>query len=391
MVLLASVLKPVDDTRMRGKLAAALLARGGMRVHVAGRGAAGGPNPAQAAAATAPPEPILHPIFVGARPGWQRLAAQGRYWQLLRRLRPDLIIVGAPELLPLTLLWRALGRGRNFIYDIRENYALNVTTQAVYGGWQRYALAAGLRWVEGIAARRASAVLLAEKSYAHELPFLTSMAPERVLVLENKYQPAPGEILPRTARPLPTPHQPLRLLFSGTISELNGVREALALAKLLHQNRPGGAVLTVVGYCQQPPLLAWLQAQAAAHPAWLRLVGGALPVPHRQIVAEIGAAHLGLLPYRPHVSTWRCRPTKLFEYLAQGLPVVLPDNLLWTALSAPLNAGLVVDFGSPETAASNVLAALAAAPDFYPAGPPTDAVAWAPEGKKLGALLDSLV
>ncbi|QKG52142.1 hypothetical protein [Hymenobacter sp. BRD67] len=40
-----------------------------------------------------------------------------------------MVIVHAPELLPLTLLWQALRRGRQFAYDIRENYALNVGTQ----------------------------------------------------------------------------------------------------------------------------------------------------------------------------------------------------------------------------------------------------------------------
>ena len=407
MVLLASVLKPVDDTRMRGKLAETLLERAAVQVHVAGRrtmgdtvsGVAAGFDTAPAAATS---RLLLHPIFAGSRLSLGRLAAQGRYWQLLRRLRPDLVVVCAPELLPLTLLWQTLGRGRKFIYDIRENYALNVTTQAVYGGWQRRLLAAGLRWVEGLAARRASAVLLAEKSYANELPFLTKLAPERVLVLENKYQPAPTVILPRPARPLPAPHEPLRLLFSGTISALNGIYESLALAKHLHQNRPGGALLTVIGCCQQPALLAELQAQAAANPAWLRLLGGATPVPHGQIVAEIGAAHFGLLPYQKHVSTWRCRPTKLFEYLVHGLPVLLPDNPLWAALTAPLHAGLIVDFDHAEKAAQTVLAVLAEAPAsnpafaavsnaaFYPDGPATDAVLWAAEGKKLGALLDTL-
>ncbi|MFC7668746.1 hypothetical protein ACFQT0_16250 [Hymenobacter humi] len=37
VVLLASVLKPVDDTRMRGKFAETLLGRPQTQVHVAGR------------------------------------------------------------------------------------------------------------------------------------------------------------------------------------------------------------------------------------------------------------------------------------------------------------------------------------------------------------------
>ena len=113
-----------------------------------------------------------------------------------------MVIVHAPELLPLTLLWQALGRGRKFLYDIRENYALNVSTQRVYQGLTRRGLAAGLRWVEARAARRAAGVILAEASYAAELPFLSELPAGRVVVLENKYQPLPGEVLRSGGSPL---------------------------------------------------------------------------------------------------------------------------------------------------------------------------------------------
>lgn len=385
--LLASVLKPVDDTRMLGKFAQALLAWPLAEVHIAGR-ASGARQPPQVEALTG-----QHPIFWGTRLSMSRLAAQWRYWQQLRALRPHLVIVHAPELLPLTLVWQALGRGRKFAYDIRENYALNVATQQVYRGWLRRGLAAGLRWVEGLGARRAAAVLLAEASYAEELPFLATLPPGRVLVLENKHQPAPGEQLPTAARPLPGPTEPVRLLFSGTISVLNGVYEAIDLAEALHRAWPGGARLTIIGFCQQPALLAALGERLGqlqlAQPGLVTLIGGSAAVPHTHIVAEIARAHLGLLPYRPHPSTWRCRPTKLFEYLAHGLPVLIPDNLLWLSLVQAHGAGLAVDFAQPAQAAATVAAALLTA-QFYPAGVPAEDVLWAGEGKKLRHLLETL-
>lgn len=369
---------------MLGKFARTL-AEAGAPVAVAGRAGAASPRLAASIG--------QHAIFQGSRLSLGRLAAQVRYWRLLRKLRPALVVVHAPELLPLTLLWRALGRGRQFIYDVQENYALNISTQQVYHGWLKRSLAEGLRWVEGLAAHRAAAVLLAEASYADELPYLAALPPQRVLVLENKYQPAPGERLPRQARVLPTAAEPLRLLFSGTISALNGVHEALDLAEALHQVWPGGAQLTIIGFCQQPDLLrdlaqrlAWLAATA---PGLATLIGGAALVPHARVVTEMGRAHLGLLPYRPHPSTRRCQPTKLFEYLAHGLPVLVPNNPLWASTVRAHHAGLVVDFAHATPAAQAVAAALPSA-QFYPAGVPTEAVLWASEGKKLRHLLESL-
>lgn len=382
-ILLASVLKPLDDTRLHGKLARTLAAAlPTARVWVAGRAAA---------PLAAPSSFRFVSLLRGSRLSLGRLLAQVRYWQLLRRAQPALVVVAAPELLPLTLLWQQLGRGRQFIYDIQENYALNIRSQGVYPAAVRSLLASLLRRVEAAAARRAAALLLAEASYADELPFLKTLPASRVLLLENKYQPQPGEVLPRAARPLPAPTEPLRLLFSGTISELNGVREAIALARQLRAAAawPGGVQLTVIGFCQQPALLADLQRIAAAENDWLTLIGGSELVPHAAIVAEIGRSHLGLLPYRPHPSTARCRPTKLFEYLAHSLPVLVPPNPLWAGLVRQHGAGLVVDFGQPGAAEAQVSAALPTAV-FYPAGPPTGAVLWAGEGKKLGHLLQSL-
>ena len=382
VVLLASVLKPVDDTRMRSKFAVTLRERPGTTIHIAGRQAA-----PDAMVANESGGIYLHPIFSASRLSLDRLAAQGRYWRILRRIQPDLVVVHAPELLPLTLLWQWLGRGRKFIYDVRENYALNVATQRVYGGLAKQALATGLRWVEARAARRASGITLAEESYAAELPFLASLPTSRVVLLENKYQPAPAEVLPKAPIPLPSPAEPLRLLYSGTISELNGVWEAIALVQELNTQRLGGAHLTIIGFCQQPALLARLQSTASEHQAWLTLIGGAKQVPHIRIVAEISRHHFGLLPYQPHPSTERCRPTKLFEYLAHGLPVLLPANPLWMALMQRHEAGLVVDFQQPQAAAELVLKA---AGHFYSHGIP-DEVLWASEATKLWHLLDATV
>ena len=386
VVLLASVLKPVDDTRMRGKFAETLLARPGVQVHIAGRTT--GDTPAiPAAAATS--RLALHPLFRGSRLSLDRLVAQWRFWRLLRRLQPELVIVHAPELLPLTLLWQQLGQGRKFLYDIRENYALNVSTQQVYRGFTRRVLAAGLRWIEGSAARRAAGVTLAEESYADELLFLRELPASRVVVLENKYQPAPGEILPTQPRPHPTPDEPLRLLYSGTISALNGVWEAIALAQALATTWPGGAHLTIIGCCQQPELLQRLRTAVDGQPDLLTLLGGALPVPHARIVSEIRQSHLGLLAYRPHPSTARCRPTKLFEYLALGLPILIPRNWLWAKTMARHGGGMMYDLIPADAAAAHVRKALEGC-RFYPNGIP-DEVQWASEGKKLWCLLDSFI
>ena len=374
-ILLVSVLKPLDDTRMFGKFGRTLAARPDRVVHVAGRHA---PPPT-----TTPVNLRTHSLLAGTRLSWARLRAQGRYWTLLRRLQPNLVIVHAPELLPLTLLWQALKPGRRFLYDVRENYALNIRTQQVYPAWLRGLLAGAVRGLETLAARHAAHILLAERSYAEELPFAK---PERTVVLENKYQPQPDETPPTQARPLPAPGEPLRLLFSGTISKLNGVFEAIAFTQKLREQWPE-AHLTIIGFCQQPEVLAQLQQLVAADDG-ITLIGGAELVPHARIVAEIRRSHLGLLPYQQHVSSARCLPTKLFEYLANGLPILTPPGARWTDIVEELQAGMVVRFQPPFFEGRNFVERLRTT-RFYPHGVPAEAF-WAAEGTKLWTVVDSI-
>ncbi|WP_139922100.1 glycosyltransferase [Hymenobacter sp. DG01] len=377
-ILLASVLKPLDDTRMLGKFGRTLAQRPGAAVHVAGRLAPAPP--------ALPDNLHTHALLAGSRLSLARLRAQRSYWQLLRRLQPQVVVVHAPELLPLTVLWQLLGPGRRFVYDVRENYALNIRTQQVYPAWARALLAGLVRGLEALAARRAWALLLAERSYAQELPFAT---PAKTLIVENKYQPYAAEVT-STAFPrrLPTPAEPLNLLYSGTISELNGVWEAIRFTQHLRAAWPL-AHLTIIGACQQPGLLPKLQAAVAAAGGKVTLRGGAELVPHAEVVAEIRRSHLGLLPYRPHPSTARCVPTKLFEYLAHGLPMVVPPNPLWQGVVQQHGAGLVLDFQQPVYPAATELAAALVRPDYYAAGVPAEAF-WDSEAEKLHHLMDSI-
>lgn len=373
-ILLASVLKPLDDTRMLGKFGRTLAERAGTAVHVAGRWA---PAPAHL-----PANLHTHALLQGGRLSWARLAAQVRYWQLLRRLRPQVVIVHAPELLPLTVLWQLLSSGRHFVYDVRENYALNILTQAVYPAWARGLLAGLVRRLETLAASRAAGIILAERSYAEELPFA-----HRAIIIENKYQPY--EELPATPRQrLPSSSEPLEVLYSGTISELNGVWEAIRFTQWLREAWPG-ARLTIIGASQQPDLLAKLHEAVAAASGAVRLVGGAELVPHTQVVAAIRNSHLGLLPYRPHPSTARCVPTKLFEYLANGLPVAVPPNPLWTAPVEAAGAGLPFDFQAPAYPSAHDFAIQLQGTTFYPAGVVHEAL-WNSEAGKLLHLMDSI-
>ncbi|WP_161891174.1 glycosyltransferase family protein [Pontibacter russatus] len=368
-ILIASLLKPINDTRMYEKLGLSLGGLPQAQVHIAGYDA---PAPTDA-----PPNIAFHPIFQFSRLSVGRAAAQIIYYRLLLELRPHLLIVCTHELLPASYLYSR----RNpclLIYDVQENYTLNLTSQGNYPPLLRKLLAWGVGGIEKSLARHIAHFFVAERSYIQELPFLG-----RYTLLENKHKPAAGYRKPET--PVQLQHTPLRLLYSGTIARLYGIFEAIALAEKLHQLEPQ-TTLTIIGYSPDNTLYKEVLQQVQARP-YICLIGGNSLVPHQRIVQAIAECNIGLLPYRPHTSTFRCIPTKLFEYAAHALPMVVQHNPLWHDFLQGQQAGLSIDFATTDAAA---LLRQIRGGRFYEPGVPSG-VFWDSEERKLLAVAGELL
>ena len=175
-ILLASLLKPINDTRLYEKLGSSLSKVQDSSVHIAGYEA---PIPA-----TAPDNLHFHPIFKFRRLSTGRLISQRDFYSLLQHIRPQLVIVSTHELLLTTLLYKARYGGVRIVYDIQENYSLNLQAQHNYSWPLRHLMAVTIRGVEKMAASSIDHFLLAERSYADELPFLGN----RFTFIENKYK-----------------------------------------------------------------------------------------------------------------------------------------------------------------------------------------------------------
>ncbi|HEY4650831.1 MAG TPA: glycosyltransferase, partial [Pontibacter sp.] len=222
-ILLASLLKPVNDTRMYGKLGLSLSKLPQVQVHLTGFLAPLPPD--------APDNLHFHPIFSFKRLSTGRFTAQRKYWQLLKTIKPDLLIVCTHELLLASWLYCKTHRCE-LVYDVQENYSLNLTAQDSYNPVLKKLLAKGVRTIENLTAPTIAHFFLAEQSYALELPFIGS----RFTIVENKYKPT-ADYKPRLT-PVQLSGNKIRLLYSGTISRIYGIFEAIALADTWHRQNP---------------------------------------------------------------------------------------------------------------------------------------------------------
>jgi glycosyltransferase involved in cell wall biosynthesis len=324
-IVLASILKPVDDTRMFEKMAQSLAATNDWEVHVVGHPTRG----------TTPPSPVhIHPLGEFARISWARLRAPFAVFKIWLNVKPDVILVCTHELLVTAVVYKIFF-GAKLIYDVQENYFLNVRFTNAFPTGIRQLIACEVRFREWFASSFIHTYLLAEKIYKSQLPFIG----KKFVIIENKCR------LPVHYKRQAVEHG-MKLLFSGTLDESTGILQAIELSKKLHGHR-ADVTLVIIGHCALPPMRKKI-LDAVADSPFISIVGFDSRVAHSQIMEEIATATAGVIFYPPSRHNHGRVPTKLFEYAAGGLPILYDQGATWRDLIAGSAFGLAIDFEKPN-------------------------------------------
>ncbi|HTE33470.1 MAG TPA: hypothetical protein VK666_23975 [Chryseolinea sp.] len=318
-IVLASILKPANDPRMFEKIGQTLVRD--YEVHIIGYAC---PQ------ATEPLQISFHSIGPFPRISWVRFFSPWVVMLKVLKLRPSLLIICTHELLFSALLLKTL-IGCRVIYDVQENYALNIFHGNTFAPVLKTFLGSYVRLKEWLLSPLPDHYLLAEKSYAEEARFIG----KDCTVLENKLKRFSEE---GTVR-LSAADGNIHLLFSGTLAESTGVFVAIDIASALHQF-DRRIRLRVCGYAAQPKIRERLRS-VAANKSFVKLQGIDSLVPHHQIIREIQSADFGVVSYPPNVSTRDALPTKLFEYLGYKLPMLLTDHQPWVTYCQEYPAAVV--------------------------------------------------
>ncbi|MBT1709136.1 hypothetical protein KK062_12915 [Fulvivirgaceae bacterium PWU5] len=362
-IVLASVLKPVDDTRMFEKMGGSLARI--YEVHIVGYpGSAALPDHGGV---------FVHPLRPFLRISLGRILAP---WRILARvvaLRPAVFVFCTHELIFVALLARLLTSCR-LAYDVRENYYRNILYTAAFPRVLRPLVARYVRVWEHVGAGFIHHFLLAEKGYAQELSF----GHGRRTIIENKLRRPPA------VAPAPRLTPACNFLFTGTLSEITGLFTALDLLEQLHRHDPAVRG-TIIGYCALAAERQRLQTRLATMP-YVTLHGGDRLVPHPAIEREILQADVGIIAYPPNPATEHSFPTKLYEYLGYRLPILLINYAPWEAYAAQFDAA--VTFQPASFDAPRALQQLREK-TFYTASP--EDVFWEHEGQRLLTVIDALV
>ncbi len=323
-ILLASVLKPVDEPRMFERMGQSFAANG-YDVFIIGF----------------PPSSNLSVNGIHFLPhkrikriSLDRIKIRLKVLGKALSIRPDVFIISTHELIGVALLYRIF-TGKKIVYDVQENYWQNIMYTNVWPKAIKPLIALMVRLKETIIAPFFSKFLLAERCYADELSFTKNKS----AIIENKCR-VPGNFQRDPSKEL------IQLIFTGTIAESTGIFQAIDLAKKLHEVEPK-IRLNIVGHCAQPQVLDKIES-IISKINFISLHGGNDFIPHEQVMEAIATANFGIVYYPPSPHTKNKIPTKLYEYLACQLPVLLQNNLFWIDTCEPLHSAIVADFSNPE-------------------------------------------
>ncbi|MGO4957473.1 glycosyltransferase family 4 protein [Luteococcus sp. Sow4_B9] len=244
-------------------------------------------------------------------------------WRALGRVRPDVVHAHDPELIPMAMLW-ARTHGAGFIFDAHEDLVGQIEDKAYLKGPVKAAARLYARLILGLADRFADGIVVATP------------------VIREKYR-NPHTTVVRNFPWLKDFPQVEREPVSGRVVYVGG----------LTRSRESGVMLETVKAVEGASML--LAGPADAHTQALldalrpddgidyRGTVAASEVPALLATGAVGFVFLQPLPnYRESL------PTKLFEYMAAGIPFIASDFPYWRGLFEKYDAGVFVDTTTPE-------------------------------------------
>ena len=275
---------------------------------------------------------------------YRRVMLWPRLFRVACALEADLYHFHGPELIPVAYLLKRV-TGACIVYDMHEDFRAGRGLEG-----------RGLRTLERWCFRWVDHVVVSDAAYTDVVGPSRASA---TLVANYVQPPTPPVEYERAIPP------PFRLVCTGTLSEERGLLDLLDLAQAFRQEGCDWR-LDMAGVCYRETDRRRAERRfrrrrlddVVERTAWDR------HVPWRVLMRRTAQAHIGLALLRPHPNAEQVIPTKFYEYLHYGLPILCSDFPLWRRFVEEHHCGRAVPPGDTQAALA-VLKRWAADPARY--------------------------
>jgi glycosyltransferase involved in cell wall biosynthesis len=261
----------------------------------------------------------------GRRPRWQRMTATtSAVFRAGLAERADIYHFHDPELIPVGLMLKAMGRG--VIYDVHEDVPAQVLSKTWIRPRLRAPVARAVDFFERLGARLFDGIIVANPPHRRRFPQSKTEVVRNLPVLEEFVED----------KPIPYSSRASAIAYVGDLTHVRGAKEMIHAIALMPDELE--ARLWLAGRFSDPGL----EAACRALPGWSRVdFLGWQSRP--EVAALLGRARVGLVLLQPVPHYQSNYPVKLFEYMAAGLPVVASDLPNCRQVVEDTGCGLVVD------------------------------------------------
>jgi lipopolysaccharide/colanic/teichoic acid biosynthesis glycosyltransferase/glycosyltransferase involved in cell wall biosynthesis len=236
-----------------------------------------------------------------------------------------------PELIPVGALLKM--RGKQVIYDVHEDFALDMKTKPYLPVLLRRPASLAVRASEVTFTRAFDRVIVAVPAFVRKFPAAKTRL---VRNLPWTHEFASSKAVPYEKR------EPIAV-FMGALADIRGLREMRQAVELAAKEIP---IKLVIAGKVNPGAKADFQ-----HDGQSSLVEYKGLLGRSQVSELLARARVGLVIYHPTENYVNALPHKLFEYMSAGLPVVASDFAHWRRIFEPAECGLLVNPLDPAAVA----------------------------------------